>query len=197
MSSLNLKRFCSTKHTGSPGSPSGPGRVNSYWFTIGRMRWRSTNWSWSFGSTGTARTVGMAPGILARLVSQENLELVRRMTDAFLAGNGPAALALMHPDVEFEANARPDAGVWRGPDGVRRAIAEWIGTWDDYSLEIRDYAEIPDGRVLVLWTERGRGKGSGIPIEHDGGYVVTLRDGEIARIHMYNDAGEALASVGR
>ena len=107
---------------------------------------------------------------------QENLELVRRMTDAFLAGDGPAALALMHPDVEFEANARPDAGVWRGPDGVRRAIAEWIGTWDDYSLEIRDYVEIPDGRVLVLWTERGRGKGSGIPIEHDGGYVVTLRE---------------------
>ena len=134
--------------------------------------------------------------ILGGVMSHENLELVRRMTDAFLAGDGPAALALMHPDVEFEANARPDAGVWRGPDGVRRAIAEWIGTWDDYSLEIRDYVEIPDGRVLVLWTERGRGKGSGIPIEHDGGYVVTLREGEIARIHMYNDAGEALAAVG-
>ena len=79
-------------------------------------------------------------------------------------------------------------------DGVRRAIAEWIGTWDEYSLEIRDYVDIPDGRVLVLWTERGRGKGSGIPIEHDGGYVGDRARGtEIARIHMYNDAGEALA----
>ncbi len=129
-------------------------------------------------------------------MSQENVELVRRMTDAFLAGDGPAALALMHPDVEFEANARPDAGVWHGRDGLRQAIAEWIGTWDEYSLEIRDYVDVPDGRVLVLWTERGRGKGSGIPIEHDGGYVVTVLGGEITRIHLYNDAGEALAAVG-
>jgi hypothetical protein len=50
--------------------------------------------------------------------------------------------------------------------------------------------------VLVLWTERGRGKGSGIPIEHHGVYVVTVGDGEIVRIAMYNDAGEARAAVG-
>ena len=129
-------------------------------------------------------------------MSHENVDLVRRMTDAFLAGDGATALALMRRDVEFEARARPDAGIWKGRDGVQRAIAGWIGTWDEYSLEVLDYVDAPGDRVLVLWTERGRGKGSGIPIEHHGGYVVTVDDGEIARIVMYTDAGEARAALG-
>src|SRR3712207_3435628 len=46
MSSLKLKRFCSTKHTGWPS-----GSVNSYWLTTGRMRWRRRKTSCSFGWT--------------------------------------------------------------------------------------------------------------------------------------------------
>lgn len=130
------------------------------------------------------------------MTSQENVEVVRRMTEAFLSGDGDAALAVMHPDVEFEAGARPDASVWRGRAGVRRAIVEWTGTWDEYSLEIHDYIDAPDERVVVLWTERGRGKGSGIAIEHHGGYVVTVRTGEIIRIALYNDTAQALSTLG-
>jgi len=125
-----------------------------------------------------------------------NVDVVRRMTDAFLAGDADAALALMHADVEFEAPARPDARVWRGRDGVSRAIAEWIATWDDYSFDVHDYLEAPDGRVLVTWTERGRGRGSGIPIEHHGGYAVTVRDGAIVHMALYNELSEARAAVG-
>src|ERR687885_542044 len=57
MSSLNLKRACSTKQTGSPGSPSGPGSEISYWLMTGRMRWRRTKRSCWFGSTVIAVTL--------------------------------------------------------------------------------------------------------------------------------------------
>src|SRR4051794_17581988 len=50
MSSLNVKRFCSTKQTGSPSVS-----VNSYWLTIGRMRWRRRKVSCSFGLTTRQR----------------------------------------------------------------------------------------------------------------------------------------------
>jgi len=50
MSSLNLNRFCSTKQTGSPGSPSGPATEISYWLSTGRMRWRRTKRSCWLGS---------------------------------------------------------------------------------------------------------------------------------------------------
>jgi len=102
----------------------------------------------------------------------------------------------MHPDVEFEATARPDARVWRGRDRLRRAITEWIATWEEYSFEVHDYLEALNGRVLVLWTERGRGKGSGIAIEHHGGYVVTLRDGEIVHMALYNEVSQARTAAG-
>jgi SnoaL-like domain len=81
-------------------------------------------------------------------VSQQNIELARRMTDAFLDGDWDAALALLHRDVEFEAAARPDAGVWRGREGVRRAVAEWVGTWDEYPLEVREYL---DALTIACW----------------------------------------------
>jgi ketosteroid isomerase-like protein len=129
-------------------------------------------------------------------MSREHFEVARRMTEAFLSGDADAALALMHPQVEFEAAARPDARVWRGREGVRRAIGEWVGTWEAYSLEIDGYRDAPGGRVLVLWTERGRGKGSGVPLEHSGGYLVDVRDGEVTRIVLYNDTEGALAAAG-
>src|SRR3954447_1055319 len=50
MSSLNLKRACSTKQTGSPGAPSAPASEISYWLITSRMRWRRTKRSCWLGS---------------------------------------------------------------------------------------------------------------------------------------------------
>src|SRR5919197_4317873 len=57
MSSLNLNRACSTKHTGSPGSPSAPGTVISYWLMTGRIRWRMTKRSCWLGSMSIVVTL--------------------------------------------------------------------------------------------------------------------------------------------
>src|SRR3954453_23638073 len=57
MSSLNLKRACSTKQTGSAGSPSSPGSEISYWFRTGRMRCRRMKRSCVFGSTAMPQTM--------------------------------------------------------------------------------------------------------------------------------------------
>src|SRR5215210_2105901 len=64
MSSLNLKRFCSTKQIGSPGDlPSSAGRKNSYWLMTSLNRWSSRKRSCWFGSmtvlmTGTSSRQG-------------------------------------------------------------------------------------------------------------------------------------------
>jgi hypothetical protein len=51
--------------------------------------------------------------------------------------------------------------------------------------------------VVVEQIFRGRGKGSGIPIDEiPGGAVFTLRDGKVTRFQGYVTAEEAMASAG-
>src|SRR5439155_22967208 len=62
MSSLNLNRFCSTKQNGLPPLPLRFGTLNSYWLTIGRMRWRRRNRSCWLGSTATSVRAAASAG---------------------------------------------------------------------------------------------------------------------------------------
>ncbi len=128
-------------------------------------------------------------------MSRENVEIVRRMFDAHLRGDFEASLAMFDPEVEFDTSLRPDGRVWRGREGVRRAMLEWIGTWDDYRLEIHRYIDAGD-RVVVVWTERGRGKASGITLELHGGNVHTVNDGRVVQVVVYDAAAKALEAVG-
>ncbi len=53
------------------------------------------------------------------------------------------------------------------------------------------------GRVLVLSTERGVGRGSGIVLEHHPAAIWTVRDGLVTRFQAFGDRAEALRALGR
>jgi ketosteroid isomerase-like protein len=129
-------------------------------------------------------------------MSQKNLELVRRMQEAFLSSEPDRALAFLAPEVEWDVRERPGGQVWHGPSGVRRAMTEWSGAWEEWELETERYLEAGEGRVLVLWRERGRGKGSGVPTDQRGGILVTVGDGLILRGRLYLDQQAALKAAG-
>ena len=128
-------------------------------------------------------------------MSQENVEVVRRSLDAFLAGDRAAALAAYHPEVVFDATLRPEGAVYRGPDGVDQAMRVWIGTWEDWRLEIQELTDAGD-HVLVAAREFGRGKGSGVEIDQMTYVVFTVRDGMIVRWKGFLQRAEALEAVG-
>jgi ketosteroid isomerase-like protein len=62
-------------------------------------------------------------------------------------------------------------------------------------MEAEDYLDAGE-RVLVILTQRGRSKGTGIPVEMRFAQVWTLRDGLGIRMEMYASVEEALESVG-
>ena len=128
-------------------------------------------------------------------MSQQNVEVVKRLMDAFRAGDHQAALAAYHPEVVCDATVRPEGGMYRGREGVAEAIRVWGGTWDDWKWEIDELIDGGD-RVLMVIRESGRGKGSGVVVVQETFWVYALRDGQIVYAQVLVDRGEALKAVG-
>lgn len=118
-------------------------------------------------------------------MSQQDAETLRRAMEAYNRGDWDAALAEMHPEIEWHAPAIvPDQGVYRGHEGVRRFWSEWEETFAGFRIEIEDVIDQGDHVVSVI-RPVGTGTASGIPME--GGtlaQIAEFRDGKVARIRM-------------
>jgi hypothetical protein len=57
-------------------------------------------------------------------MSQENVEIVRRMWDAFLAADFQTALSFYAPDVEWDGTNLPDGQIGRGHEAILAHITD-------------------------------------------------------------------------
>ena len=134
-----------------------------------------------------------------RTMSQESVEIIRRAWDAWLCGDLPGVFRQYDPEVVRDMTHFPDwpEGTYRGHEGLRRYFDEWLGLWDGYEVGVDDLLPAPDGRVVVLFWQRGRGRTSGLAMEMEIAQIATVRDGKIAAHSMiYGDRKEALEAVG-
>jgi ketosteroid isomerase-like protein len=127
-------------------------------------------------------------------MSRENVELVRRMYEAYLGGNVEMALAYFHPEVDVDFSVRVDTARGKGRDELARIVASWIGAWDGYMEEIDEILDLGD-IVCVVATQRGRGKGSGVELANQFASLYEVRNGLITRITMFMDVDEAVAAA--
>jgi ketosteroid isomerase-like protein len=128
-------------------------------------------------------------------MSQENVELVRRVYDAAARRDTAAVLALYDESVELD-NSRlmVGGGVYRGHDGLRRAFREWHEAWEHVEY---DYDELIDAgeHVISLVTRHGQGRASGIAVEMPLALVWIIRDGKVVRVVWYQTRADALEAV--
>ena len=131
-------------------------------------------------------------------MSRESMDVVQAAIDAYFRGDESAMLDRAAPDIIVtQFPDQPDVQDYHGHEGLLQVMAEWTGTWDDWSVEILRTREIGD-RVLVGARQRGRGKGSGAPVEGDQCYSVisTLRDGRVVLEEFFLDHEQALKAAG-
>jgi ketosteroid isomerase-like protein len=128
-------------------------------------------------------------------MSQENVEIVRRMYAAFDRGDAEAALSTLDPEVVIDATHRVDGRIGHGHEGVTTLLREWLGTWDEWHEEVEEIRDLGES-VLVVSTQRGRGRGSGIETEHRFAMLYEIRSGKIVRWTIYDDLDEALRAGG-
>ena len=132
-------------------------------------------------------------------MSQENVEVVRRVTDV-MDGEGfeaalPVFLEAAHPEVEWrEDPAWPGAATYRGIEEVRQVILDRMGTLD-FEQQTEDLIGVDD-KVVVLVRWFGRGKASGAQGEISMAMLWTLREQAITRIEFFLDRAQALEAVG-
>jgi ketosteroid isomerase-like protein len=128
-------------------------------------------------------------------MSQENLEVVRRAVAALNARDLDGYLALCTPDVELLI---PEviAGVYEGPQGIRRFLTDVEDTAPDFHIDIQDLKAVGDDQVLAPIQTGSHGRASGIPMATTHTNVYDLVDGKIGRIRIFLDHHQALKAVG-
>ena len=130
----------------------------------------------------------------ASRMSQANVVIVRRMYEAFQAGDAERALAHFDQDVLVEATGRVDTGAGRGPEAVSSLVGSWVGAFDEWSEEIEEMRDLGD-QVCVVATQRGRGKETGLPVEYRYAVLYEIRGGRITHMTLHPDTETALEAA--
>jgi ketosteroid isomerase-like protein len=130
-------------------------------------------------------------------MSQENVEVVRRVLAAWNQRDTDASRQYLAPDIEWEpaAPAIVEGAVHRGLDEVLDATAALWEVWDVFRFED---AEIRDLDPAVVWLGRVHIKGSASHVELDQEFGVhcVLNDGKITRAKAFLSWREALEAAG-
>jgi ketosteroid isomerase-like protein len=132
-------------------------------------------------------------------MSQENVDTVREAWDAWLRGDMDALFAsYFDRDVVYDLThfrEWPDH-TYRGLEGVRRLLAEWRELWVAFEAGVDEILAVPDGRVVVLSWQRGKGRQSGLPMDMNWAQIISVRDGKMTRVDAFDDRAEALRTAG-
>jgi ketosteroid isomerase-like protein len=131
-------------------------------------------------------------------MSRENVEIVRRVAEAFAEGDSDTVFALVAPEIEWNfshADTWLEEQVYRGYDAITEFFGKWTEGWEDYRFEVEEIIDAGD-RVVAIVRDEGRAKSSGIKVERRHGEVWTVRDGRVVKIEPFDDAADALEAVG-
>jgi ketosteroid isomerase-like protein len=104
-----------------------------------------------------------------------------------------------HPAIEFVIADGPSPGSWTRPAGMAAGFREFVNAWEEYRIEVDEYRELDDERVLVFLYLRGRGKVSGLDLGQmhtKAANLLHVRDGKVAKLVIYFDRERALADLG-
>ncbi len=128
-------------------------------------------------------------------MSQEKLEVVRRIVGAFCAGDWRTALNGYDEAVELDQSRMPDGGIYHGHQGMREFYARWVGSWDHFDAHPVEFIDAGDATIVVMQIS-GTGKGSGASVTMRSADLYTVANGKVVRHVGYPNASQALEAAG-
>jgi ketosteroid isomerase-like protein len=129
-------------------------------------------------------------------MSEENVEIVRRIYASWAPGSSPAESNLLHPDIEWvNPGDALEPGTRTGIEAFTSITEGLDNTIGDFRMDVERFTDVGD-RVVVIATMRGHGSASGVEIERRHGAVWTIRDGQAIRFQWFYEPDDALEAVG-
>jgi uncharacterized protein len=128
-------------------------------------------------------------------MSQENVEIVRRLIEAWNSNEQDEAIAIVDPEVVLDATRRRvNPKTYTGMQGMRRMLADRDEVWGEFRMEPDEVLDAGD-RVVAIGRWVAKGKGSGIEVQQPVAHVFTLQDGRVVRVEISATRDEALEAA--
>jgi ketosteroid isomerase-like protein len=129
------------------------------------------------------------------MTADTNVELARRLMEAFNEEGVDGVLAYYDDDCEVYDPDLPSDRSYRGKEALRSMLNLMLKGSEE--TEIRDFQLLPAGdRVVALIRTYFRGEGGGPEVEVRDAHTLTFRDGKIVYWRLYIDRIEALTDAG-
>ena len=130
-------------------------------------------------------------------MSQENVEIVRRATDAYNRRDVDWLVENWAPDavLDWSRSRGFEAGVYRGHEEIRAFTEQFLAAWDEIRIEIDIPIEVEDDVLVVENVTYFRGR-DGIETQARSSWLVTFRDGHQTSLTLYQTKQEALEAAG-
>jgi ketosteroid isomerase-like protein len=127
-------------------------------------------------------------------MSQENVEVVRRMWEAFLGSDPLQGLSFCDPDIEWDGTNLPDGTVARGHEAILEHALRWAEMWEDWRMEPQQFIDAGGDKVVLIFRELGRSE-SGAQMDERHAELYRVRSGKIAYRKGFSDPAEALEAA--
>src|SRR6266496_526651 len=119
-------------------------------------------------------------------MSQENVEIVRSIYEAFNRGDWEAAFRDTRPDVELTTPpGGPNSGTYRGREECEAYFRELLTPFEAWAVQPEEFFERGD-QVAVVVKSRARPKGSSAEIEIRTGALWTIREDKATSLRFFS-----------
>ena len=125
-------------------------------------------------------------------MSEENVEVIRRLYRAMDARDTEAFTELLDEDVRWHPPEDvPEHASLAGREAILRYVSGYVDAFDDFDVEAEEVTESGDS-VIVSVRLSGRMKGSAAPVELTGAQVFAFNErGLVTRVREFRSQGRS------
>ena len=127
-------------------------------------------------------------------MSRENVELTRRVFEAFNRRDFDAAFSVLDDSISWRTLVSAEAPVLQGKEALRRHWGSQVDAIDVH-IDLEDLTPVGDSRVVAVARWRGRGTASGAPVGAHAAQLFTFERGKVVSVETYPSENEALEAA--
>jgi ketosteroid isomerase-like protein len=122
------------------------------------------------------------------------LELTRRAFASATGGDLDAMMSFYGPDSVWEVSSW-GLGTHAGLSRIRHFLDDWIGSFDEFEMEVEEMLDLGNGVVYAVATQIARPAGSRGRLRLRSASVFVWVEGVAVRVTHYRDIDEARAAA--